>query len=136
MYTNAIIRIYPAGIYLLKVNNENSITRCVIWKRHQNDLYKMTTLGNIDVPPVSVYHFLVFHSWISGSVAGWVYQQKLKYREVKILKHSRADVNYLMLTKQVKLKRKNKPALNLKSIGNVGFQQTFTKFVEFFVPQK
>ena len=30
MYTNAKIRIYPVGIYLLKVNNENSKTRCVI----------------------------------------------------------------------------------------------------------
>ena len=30
MYTNAKIKIYPVGIYLLKVNNENSRTRCVI----------------------------------------------------------------------------------------------------------
>ena len=30
MYTNAKIRMYPVGIYLLEVNNENSRTRCVI----------------------------------------------------------------------------------------------------------
>ena len=31
MYTNAKIRTYPVGIYLLKVNNENSRTSCVIY---------------------------------------------------------------------------------------------------------
>ena len=30
MYTNAKIRIHPVGIYLLKANNENSRTKCVI----------------------------------------------------------------------------------------------------------
>ena len=30
MYTNAKIRIHPAVIYLIKVSNENSRTRCVI----------------------------------------------------------------------------------------------------------
>ena len=30
MYTNAKIKIFPAGINLLKVNNVNSKTRCVI----------------------------------------------------------------------------------------------------------
>ena len=30
MYTNVKIRMYPTGIYMLKVDNENSGTRCVI----------------------------------------------------------------------------------------------------------
>ena len=30
MYTNAKIRIYPVGIYLLKVDNENFRTRYII----------------------------------------------------------------------------------------------------------
>ena len=72
MYTNANvkitkIRIYPVGIYLLKVNNENSRTMCVIYskltkKRHQNNLIDMRTLRNIDIALVSLYLFLVFHS--------------------------------------------------------------------------
>ena len=33
MYLNAKIRIYPAGIYLLKVNNENYRTRCIIYSK-------------------------------------------------------------------------------------------------------
>ena len=64
MYTNARIRIYPAGIYLL--NNENSGTRCVIssklTKKHWDDLIDMRTLRNIDVALVSLYLFLEFHS--------------------------------------------------------------------------
>ena len=114
MYTNVKIRIYPACIYLLKINNENSRTRCVIWKRHQNDLIDIRTLRNINIPLASLYLFLVFHSWISGSAAGWVNQQKLKYRQVKNMKHTRADANYPVLTKQVKLPHKKKPVLNLK----------------------
>ena len=114
MYTNVKIRIYPACIYLLKINNENSRTRCVIWKRHQNDLIDIRTLRNINIPLASLYLFLVFHSWISGSAAGWVNQQKLKYRQVKNMKHTRADANYPVLTKQVKLTHKKKPVLNLK----------------------
>ena len=58
MDTNAKIRIYPAGIYLLKVNNENSRTRCVICskfkKRHPNDLIDLKTLRNIVVTLVSL----------------------------------------------------------------------------------
>ena len=80
MYTNAKIRMYPVGIYLLEVNNENSRTRCVICsklikKRHRNDLTDMKTLRNSDVALVSLllsvsivnfekisHLFLVFHS--------------------------------------------------------------------------
>ena len=34
--TNAKFRIYPVGIYLLKVNNENSKKRCVIYSKLTN----------------------------------------------------------------------------------------------------
>ena len=58
MYTNAKIKIYPVGIYLLKVSNENSITRCVICskfkKRHQNDLIDLKTLRNLEAILVSL----------------------------------------------------------------------------------
>ena len=44
---NAKIRTYPVGIYLLKVNNKNSRTSCVICskqtKKHRNDLIHMKT---------------------------------------------------------------------------------------------
>ena len=89
----AKIRMYPAGIYLLKVNNENSITRCVIGsklttttKKHWNHHNDMRTLRNIDVAVVSLYLFLVFHLWTLGSVISWVYQ-KSKCGQIKIMKH-------------------------------------------------
>ena len=69
MYTNAKIRIYPVGTYLLKVNNENSRTRCVICskltKKDTGTTSLTRTLRNIDVALVSQYLFLVFHTWIS-----------------------------------------------------------------------
>ena len=39
MYTNAKVRIYPVAMYLMKVNNENPRTRCVICSK----LTKKTT---------------------------------------------------------------------------------------------
>ena len=58
MYANAKISIYLVGIYLLKVNDENSRTRCVIClkltKRHQNDLINIKTIRNIDVVLMSL----------------------------------------------------------------------------------
>ena len=65
--------------------------------------------------------YLVCHSWISGSVAGWVYQQRSKYRQVKIMEHTRTYANYAILIKKVKLQHEKKPVLNLKSIQGVGF---------------
>ena len=48
IYTNAKIRIYHVGIYLLKVNNENSRTSCVICSKltnkHQNDIIDIKKL--------------------------------------------------------------------------------------------
>ena len=52
------------------------------------------------------------------------------------MKHARTEANYLILTKRVKLKHEKKPVSNLKSIVSVGFEQTFTKFIEIFTPQK
>ena len=52
------------------------------------------------------------------------------------MKQTRADADFPILTKQVKLQHEKKPVLNLKSIESVGFEQTFTKFIEIFVSQK
>ena len=59
MYTKAKIRIYPADNHLLKVNNENSRTRCVICseltkKRHQNNLIDMKKLRNTGIALLSL----------------------------------------------------------------------------------
>ena len=72
-----------------------------------------------------------------GRVAGSVSQQRLKYRQVKIMKHAmqpnyRASANYVILTKWIKLHEKN-PASYLKSMQNVGFEKTSTKFIEIYV---
>ena len=74
------------------------------------------TLRNIDVALLSLlstlkrFHTLVLHSWILETVAGRVYQQRSKCRQVKIMKHARADANYAILTKLVKLLDEKKPA--------------------------
>ena len=59
MHTNAKVRIYPVGIYLLKVNDENSRTKCVICskltkKRHWNNLIDLKTLRKIGITLVSL----------------------------------------------------------------------------------
>ena len=51
------------------------------------------------------------------------------------MKHARTDTNYPILIKLVKRQQQKTPVLNLKSIESVGFEQTFTKFIEIFVPQ-
>ena len=49
------------------------------------------------------------------------------------MKHARTGVNHIILTKQIKLQLEKKLVLNLKSMQNVDFEQTFTKFIEVFV---
>ena len=66
--------------------------------------------------------FLVFHCWIWESVAGWVYQQRSKYRQVKITKHASKGTNYVILTKRVKEQHEKKPVSNLKSMQIIGFE--------------
>ena len=41
-----------------------------------------------------------------------------------------------LLTKWVTLQHEKKPTLNLKSMQSISFDQTFTKFIEIFVPQE
>ena len=52
------------------------------------------------------------------------------------MKHTRADANYAILTKWVKVQYKRKSVLNLKGVEIVGFEQIFKKFIEIFAPQK
>ena len=49
------------------------------------------------------------------------------------MKHARAGTNYVMLAKWIKLQHEKNPASYLKSMQNVGFEQTSTKFIEIFV---
>ena len=51
------------------------------------------------------------------------------------MKHVRADANYAILTKWVKLQHKKKLGLNL-SMQSVGFEQIFMKFIETSIPQE
>ena len=50
------------------------------------------------------------------------------------MKHGSTGTNYAILTKQVKVQHEKKPVLNLKSMQLVGFEQTYTTFIEIFVP--
>ena len=53
--------------------------------------------------------------------------------KVKSTKHARTGVNHAILTKWIKLQLEVKLASNLKIMENVGFEQTFMKFIELFV---
>ena len=46
------------------------------------------------------------------------------------MKHAGIGTNYPILTYQVKVQHEKKPGLNLKSMQILGFEQTFTKFIE------
>ena len=50
------------------------------------------------------------------------------------MKDASTDVNYAILTKRVKLQYEKKPVSNL-SMQSVGFEETFTIFIEIFLPQ-
>ena len=75
---------------LPKVNQNKNENK----KNKQNDLIHIGTLRNIDVAPhlhiktspyqdsTSFLSILLLHL---GRVAAWVYQQRLKYRQVKII---------------------------------------------------
>ena len=52
------------------------------------------------------------------------------------MKHARIDANYAILTKRVKLQHGKKPVSNLLRMQSVGFEPTFMKFIEIFVPQE
>ena len=68
-----------------------------------------------------------------GCVAGWVYQQRSEYRQVKIIHHASTDANYAKLNKRVKQQHEKKPVSNLLSMQSVGFDQTLNKFIEIFI---
>ena len=59
------------------------------------------------------YLFLVFDCLIWGSVAGCIYQQRSKYRQVKTPKHASAGTNYAILTERVKVIKYNKGCAGL-----------------------
>ena len=148
MYINAKIRMYPVGIYLLNVNNENSRTRCVICSKltkktqerphWHEDIKKHWHCSSVSIVNFEMipHFFLVFHYWISGRVASWVYQQTTKYRQATIMKPERTDANYAILTKRIKQQHEKKAVLNLLSMQSLGFEQTFTKFIEIFISQE
>ena len=52
------------------------------------------------------------------------------------MKHATIDANYAILTKRVKLQHEKKSLSNLLSVQCAGFEQTFVKFIEIFVPQE
>ena len=45
----------------------------------------------------------------------------------------RASANYVILNKRIKLQHEKNPASYLKSMQNVGFEKTSTKFIEIYV---
>ena len=84
-------------------------------KRHHSDLTDTGTLRNVDVPLVSsVLTLKRFHTFFQHVTVGWVYQQRPKYRQVKIAKHARTGANHIILTKRIKLQLEKKLVSNFK----------------------
>ena len=46
------------------------------------------------------------------------------------MKHAGTGANYVLLNKQIKLQHEKNPASYLKSMQNVGFEKTSTRFIE------
>ena len=118
---------------LFKVNKKKTLERPHL----HEDIKKHWRCSGVSIVNLKIPQLLlVFHSWISGTVASWVYQQRSKNWQVKIMKHARTDANYAILTKRVKLQHEKKPVSNLKCMHSVAFEQTFMKFIEIFVLQE
>ena len=119
METNAQIRIYMAGIYLIKASSINSRTSCEIcskltktskrphWQesitKHwwRSDVF----IVNFEQGP---HLFLVFHSLIWESVVGWVYWRRSRSRYVNIMKHARAGTKFASNLKRMQSKALSK----------------------------
>ena len=88
MYTNAKMRIYPVGIYLLKVNNENSRTRFIICSK----LTKKETHNALQLPVFFYFlFFLVFLPALSRKSGNS--EQKIILQAIEQL----IQFNYLLL---------------------------------------
>ena len=109
-------------------------------KRHQSDLTDIGTLINIDATLVSSlltlkrFHTFLVHLTVEFGKCYWLGLPT--DIEVKITKHARTGVNHIILTKRIKLQLEKKLVSNLKSMQNVGSEQTFTKFIEIVVLQE
>ena len=78
---------------MFKVNNKSlkQGVNCpkLTKERHQSDLVDLGTVSNIDITVMSLLLILkIFHTFSQYFIVGWVYQQKLKCRQVKIMKHA------------------------------------------------
>ena len=50
------------------------------------------------------------------------------------MKHAITGTNHAILTKHTKVKHEKRPVSNLKKYPDGRFEQTYTKFIEIFVP--
>ena len=142
MYTNAKIRIHPAGIYLLKVNNENSRTKCVIcinltkkdtrvtsltW-RHQETL---TSLWSLYCPtPFLSISFLNFGKCCWLGLPAETKEQTSKNYETF---NDRCRLHHINQTGPTTTRKET--VSNLLSMQSIGFEQTWN-FVEIFLLQE
>ena len=106
------------------------------WPHWNRDIKKNWRSCGVLLPnfeKIPFFFFLVFHCWIWRSAASCVYQQRSKYRRVKIMKHTGMS-KYVILIKRVKAQHEKKPVTcNLKCMQSVVFEQISKKFIEIFV---
>ena len=130
------IRIYPVGIYLLKFSNENPRTWCVIcseltkkkntpeephWHEDIKKHWHCSGISVVNFEKIP-YIFLIFHSWILEVLPlGFTSKDRCKLYHIN---------------QKGQLQHEKKCVFNLKSMQSVGFEQTFTKFIDIFIPQE
>ena len=136
MLTNAKIRIYPVGIFLLKVNNKNFKARCVSCSkltkiRHQSNLTDIGTLRNVNIALVSSlltlkrFHTFSQHFTVEFGECCWLgLPTGIKVQTSKNFETCKDSCKsyHINQTDQTTTWKK-KLVSNLKSMQNVGFEQ-------------
>ena len=135
MYTNARIRIYPTGIYLLNVNNQKSRTRCEICSNltkktperphWHKDIKKHWRRSGASIPFLSISFLNFGKSCRLGLPVEVKVQTSKNYETCK----TRCKLSHINQTGRTKTWKET--CIEFKK-----YEQSFTKFIEIFVPQE
>ena len=77
--------------------------------------------------------FLVFHSWIWESVAGWFYQRRSKGKDLNIMKQARAGAKLCNISLTGQTATWNKTCIEFKRYAEKDFEQLPMKCIAIFV---
>ena len=78
-----------------------------------------------------LFLFLVFHSWIWESVAGWVYQRQSNAKDLNIMKHASAGSKLCSINQTGQTATWNKTCIEFQTYAEKDFEQLSMKWNEF-----